>query len=402
MSSFETPSIAERLSDAPDVRRVILDAAAAARHPQCGTGARSAMTHAWVFTGPPGSGRSVAALCLAAALVCDGEPLGTSDAARSVFRGSHTDVVHIVPEELSIGVDAVRRIIEDASRMPTVAPWRVLILEDADRLTESAANALLKTVEEPPERTVIILCAPSVDPEDFSVTLRSRCRHVYVPTPSLREITRILVSEGATESDAALAAAASARHIGRARRLVRSPEAQQRRAQILGLAELINHGDQAFRAVSSLVKAVEQETKEAYQESNAAEVEALRTALGMGAKGKGAQKALRGAAGQIRKLEDQHKKQETRRIRDILDLSLVDLAGLYRDALMLSTRAGVALTHPDFEGLAGEIATSVPAPRIVECVDAISRCREQLGQNVRPAVAMDAMVGRIRLASGVR
>ncbi|MBZ8177567.1 DNA polymerase III subunit delta' [Corynebacterium poyangense] len=395
--------MADRLSDTPAVQRIILEAAQAAR--QTGT-STSAMTHAWVFTGPPGSGRSVAALCLAAALVCEAsdlEHLGTSEAAHKVFHDSHTDVVHVVPEELSIGVDRVRGIIRDAAKMPTVAPWRVLIMEDADRLTESAANTLLKTVEEPPERTVIILCAPSIDPEDFSVTLRSRCRHVYVPTPSRAEITRILVEEeGASHADAELAAAASARHIGRARRLVRSPEAQQRRAQILGLAELINHGDQAFRTVTAIVKAVQKETEESYAQANAEEIQKLKDALGMGAKGKGAHKALRGATGQIRDLEKQHKKQHTRRVRDVLDLALFDLAGLYRDALMLKTGANVELTHPDFEGLAREIAEGTDASRIVACVDAVRTCREQLGQNVTPAVAMDAMVGRIRIASGVR
>lgn len=405
-------TVAQRLAGAPAVQKAILAAAEEARRETSGAGAsgekssmqRAAMTHAWLFTGPPGAGRSNAALMLAQTLVCSGPTPGCGQCrdCRDVRNDTHTDVVHVIPQELSISVSAMRSFIEDAAKLPTVANWRVLVIEDADRLTDEAANALLKTVEEPPASTVIILCAPSTDPQDFSVTLRSRCRHVYVPTPSMAEITRILVEEeGATESDAQLAAAASLRHIGRARRLVRSPELQQRRAQILGLAELVFHGDLAFRGVTTLVKALTKEAKEAYAAQDEAEMEKLRTALGMGAKGKGVQRAMRGASGQIKDLEKRQQKRGTRRLRDSLDLALVDLAGLYRDALMLSTGADVELVHPDFEGAAREIAQRTDSAGVVACLDAVNLCREALGYNVSPQVAMDAMVGRLRLACGV-
>ena len=189
------------------------------------------MTHSWLFTGPPGSGRSQAALAFAAALVCT-DPnevgCGRCKGCRDALSGQHTDIVHVVPKELIIKTDYIREIVAQAARMPTVAPYRVLIIENADRLatsiTTAPADALLKTVEEPPERTVIIMCTPSTDPQDFSQTLRSRCRHVYVPSPSEDELVRILVEEeeGASEHDARLAAVSSLRHIGRARLLVRS------------------------------------------------------------------------------------------------------------------------------------------------------------------------------------
>src|SRR5680860_867661 len=143
--------------------------------------AGSPMTHAWLFTGPPGSGRSVAAVCFAAALQCEsaGDPgCGHCPACITTLAGTHADVRRVVPEGLSIGVDDMRMIVQLASRRPSAGCWQVLVIEDADRLTESASNALLKVVEEPPDRTVLLLCAPSVDPQDVSVTLRSRCRHV--------------------------------------------------------------------------------------------------------------------------------------------------------------------------------------------------------------------------------
>lgn len=404
-------SVPERLADLPAVRKTVVDAALAARARIRGVDAReygvegSAMTHSWLFTGPPGSGRSNAALALAAALVCSDpeEPgCGRCEDCRDVFNGSHTDVVHIVPQELTISVKSMERLIRDAASLPTVSDWRVVVLEDADRLSDGAANSLLKTVEEPPAHTIVILCAPSTDPDDFSVTLRSRCRHVYVKTPSHEEITRILIDEeNASESDAQLAAAASMRHIGRARKLVNSREVQQRRTEILNLAELVFHGDQAFQAVSRFVDPVKKQAKEALAEINDEELKKLEASLGAGGRGKGTQKVARGSKGQIKDLEQQQKLRETRQIRDILDLSLLDFSSLYRDALMLSVGAEVNLTHPDYRGLAEDLAAKISEDGLVQCLDAIAHCREQLGQNVPPKVAFDGMIGRIRKAAQV-
>lgn len=401
-----TRSVSERLAGTPAVRDIILSAAATAR----GQGDAYAMTHAWLFTGPPGSGRSNAALAFAAALMCENPDeigCGRCKGCRDALSGAHTDLVHVVPHTSTIKVDFVRdEIVAKAARLPTVAPWRVVIIENADRLatsiTTAPADALLKTVEEPPERTVIIMCAPSTDPQDFSQTLRSRCRHVYVPSPSEDELVRILVEEeGASEHDARLAAVSSLRHIGRARLLVRSEAIQQRRAMAINLAELVFHGPQAFQAVGSLLKAAEKEAVEAHKADDEAERAKLENALGMGAKGKGAAKALRSVASSVRQLEEEQKRRGTRRKRDMLDLVLVDLAGVYRDAMVVQSGAEVGLTHPDFEGLAREIAGQVSAEGLVECLEAIGQCRERLDQNVTPAVAFNGMIGRIRLACNV-
>ena len=165
------------------------------------------MTHAWLVTGPPGSGRSIAALCFAAALQCtaDGVPgCGECRACTTTMAGTHADVRRIIPEGLSIGVDEMRSIVQIASRRPSTGRWQVVVIEDADRLTEGAANALLKVVEEPPPSTVFLLCAPSVDPEDIAITLRSRCRHVALVTPSADAIAQVLIeTDGLAEEDAA-------------------------------------------------------------------------------------------------------------------------------------------------------------------------------------------------------
>lgn len=376
-------------------------AARAARAGEIG----SAMTHAWLFTGPPGSGRSIAAVAFAAALECDHPTVlgcGECEQCVKVRRGAHGDVLHIVPRELVISVKTVRdEIVTPAAKKPTVAKWRIVILDNADRLNDASGNSLLKTLEEPPAHTVIMLCAPSTDPDDVIPTLVSRSRHVYVPQPRVDDVVRILTRDGSvSEENARLAASATGNHIGRARRLVSDQEAQKRRASILHLAELIGHGDQAFLAVSDIVKKVTKAAEEDLAEENERELEKLRNALGMGAKGKGAHKALRGAASSIKELEDLQKKRKTRAIRDALDLSLTDLAGLYRDALLVASGADVSAVHPDFAGTAKDLA-SVGEPGLVACIDAIMKCREHIAVNVRPETAMDAMVGKIRLASKV-
>ncbi|PFG27431.1 DNA polymerase III subunit delta' [Corynebacterium renale] len=405
-STEPTRSVAERLADTPAVAATILRAAAAARRRIAGHATDAdayALAHSWVITGAPGSGRSEAAVAFAAALECtdpDEIGCGRCDACRGVFEGAHTDVEFVRPQGLVIPVKYVTEVLLPAAHtLPTVGKWRVVIIDNADRLNKESANALLKTVEEPPARTIILFCAPSTDPLDFIVTLRSRCRHLYVPSPSAREVARILVAEeGASEQDAQLAAHASLRHIGRARRLVTSPEMQRRRAQVLNVAELIAHREQGFQAMGALVKSVDKEVDDTWAEADAAEVAALERSLGVGARGKGAQKAVRGAAGQVKDLEKEIKRRATRRRRDLLDLSLVDLAGLYRDALLLAIGSDVAPIHPDFAPLAAELAENVGETGLLACLDAIQICRQQISVNVNPTIATDALVGRLRMA----
>ena len=257
------------------------------------------MTHAWLITGPPGSGRSIAALCFAAALQCtsDGAPgCGECRACTTTMAGTHADVRRIIPEGLSIGVDEMRDIVQIASRRPSTGRWQIVVIEDADRLTEGAANALLKVVEEPPPSTVFLLCAPSVDPEDISITLRSRCRHVALVTPRAgRHRAGADRHRRADEDDARWAASVSGGHVGRARRLATDEQARERRKRALGLARDAATPSRAYAAAEELVAAAEAEAKALTDDRNEAETEELRTALGAGGTGKGTAGALRGA-----------------------------------------------------------------------------------------------------------
>lgn len=358
------------------------------------------MTHAWLITGPPGSGRSVAALCFAAALQCtsDGTPgCGQCRACTTTMAGTHGDVRRVVPQGLSIGVAEARDIVGGASRRPTTGRLRIVIIEDADRLTEQAANALLKAVEEPPPSTVFLLCAPSVDPEDIAVTLRSRCRHVALVTPSAEAIAGVLMERDALgEEEARWAAAVSGGHVGRARRLATDPDARARRARALGLARDAVSPARAYAAVEELVAAAEAEAGALTEVRNETETEELMVALGAGGTGKGTSGVLRGAAGALKDLEKRQKSRRTRASRDALDRSLIDLATYFRDALMVSGGAdGVTPSHPDMADQVAALAAHASGERLLRCIEAVLACRTALAANVKPKFAVDAMVATV-------
>ena len=358
------------------------------------------MTHAWLITGPPGSGRSVAALCFAAALQCtaEGDPgCGQCRACTTTMAGTHADVRRIIPEGLSIAVAEMRAIVATASRRPTTGRWQIVVIEDADRLTEGAGNALLKVVEEPPPLTVFLLCAPSVDPEDIAITLRSRCRHVALVTPSADAIAGVLMEhDGLGAEEARWAAAVSGGHVGRARRLATDEEARARRARALGLARDAATPARAYAAVEELVAAAEAEAVALTAGRNETETEDLQIALGAGGTGKGTAGALRGAAGALKALEQRQKSRRTRASRDALDRSLIDLATYFRDALMVAGRAStVTPSHPDMAEKVAALAAHASSERLLRCIEAVLACREALAANVKPKFAVDAMVATV-------
>jgi DNA polymerase-3 subunit delta' len=390
-----------RLVGQASVEAELVAAAQAARGDSAhGVASQAAMTHAWLITGPPGSGRSVAALCFAAALQCtsDGVPgCGQCRACTTTMAGTHADVRRVIPEGLSIGVDDMRAIVQVASRRPSTGRWQVVLIEDADRLTEGAANVLLKVVEEPPPSTVFVLCAPSVDPEDIAITLRSRCRHIALVTPSAAAIAQVLVDSDGLDADIAdWAASVSGGHVGRARRLATDPEAGERRQRALGLARDAAMPARAYAAAEELVAAAEAEALVLTAGRDEAETEDLRTALGAGGTGKGTAGALRGAAGALKDLERRQKSRQTRASRDALDRALIDLATYFRDALLLATGTDtVRANHPDMSERAAAMAAHATPERLLRCIEAVLECREALAVNVKPRFAVDAMVATI-------
>ncbi|MEU6643284.1 DNA polymerase III subunit delta' [Saccharomonospora sp. NPDC046836] len=357
-----------------------------------------AMTHAWLFTGPPGSGRSVAARTFAAALECNlGLGCGECTGCRTTLAGTHADVRLVVPEGLSISVAEMRALVQAAARRPTTGRWQVVIIEDADRLTEGAANALLKAVEEPPERTVFLLCAPSDHPEDVSVTIRSRCRRITLRTPPAEAIAQVLVErDGVEEQMAQWAASVCGGHVGRARRLATDESARRRRDAVLRIPLGLRRPADVFACADELIKAAEDDATEESKARDEVEQDALRTAMGSGGTGKGVAAAKRAADAAVRQLEKRQKSRATRTQRDTLDLALVDLAGFYRDVLVTASSAGAALNHPDHaEHSAAAAAQWTPASALRR-LEAVLACREAIDLNVKPRIAVEAMVITLR------
>ena len=349
-----------------------------------------AMTHAWLFTGPPGSGRSVAARAFAAALLCPNGGCGVCPSCRQVRAGTHADLLLVRPEGLSYGVKQTRDLVLRAAGAPAGGRWLVVLFEDADRCTEQAANALLKAIEEPAPRTVWLLCAPSA--EDLVTTIRSRCRVMTLRVPPSSAVASVLVQRDGIDPDRALAAARAAQgHIGRARRLATDPSAAARRAAVLRVpVQAVSLGP-ALAAAASLVKTAEDEAKSVTEQLDEPEKGALRQAFGEGSTGKGVAKAMRGMAGALKDLEDRQKSRATRVKRDTLDGALLDLAAFYRDVLMVQLGADVELANADQDEELRRLASGSAPEATLRRIQAVMRCRERLTLNVAPLLAVEEM-----------
>jgi len=349
------------------------------------------MTHAWLFTGPPGSGRSTAARAFAAALQCPRGGCSECEACHTALAGTHADVEVVNTRTLSIGVDDARALVARAGRQPVGGRWQLMVVEDADRLTDQAANALLKAIEEPGERTVWLLCAPSVD--DVLPTIRSRCRLLALRTPPPAAVAEVLVRrDGVDPAMAAFAARAAQGHIGRARRLATDEQARLRRHEVMQLPLTLDLVSAAISAAGELVKAATEDAVEEVGAVAAAETADMKRALGVGA---GSRKPA-GAASQLKSLEDEQKKRATRAKRDGIDRALVDLAGFYRDVLVVQAAAPVELVNEEMRDPVTSVARHSTAEQTVRRIDAVLHAREQIELNVAPLLAVEAMTVALR------
>jgi len=352
-----------------------------------------AMTHAWLFTGPPGSGRSVAARAFAAALQCPTGGCGECRECRTALDGTHADVDLVSTEGLSIGVSMARQLVELAARRPSVGRWRVVVIEDADRLTEHSGNALLKAIEEPTSRTIWMLCAPSL--EDVLITLRSRSRHVRLRTPPAEAVAELLVRRDGIDPQMALYAARAAQsHVGLARRLATDEGTRIRRRDALRLAVRIRGVGDAVDAAADLVKIAEEEKDNSLTERNARELSRLLETLGADPTARTQPPHIRS---QIAALEKEQKTRATRVGRDVIDRSLTDLLSVYRDALVRHTGAPVAMVNQDNAALVDELAGLLGPEQLLAAMDAIGTARERIEANVAPLLALEAMTLDLRL-----
>lgn len=350
-----------------------------------------AMTHAWLVTGPPGSGRSTAARAFAAALQCPDQGCGHCHACTTVLGGTHPDVTVVATELLSIGIEETRSLVSLAQRAPSQGRWRVIVVEDADRMAERTSNVLLKAIEEPPPRTAWLLCAPS--PQDVVVTIRSRSRSVGLRVPPADAVAQLLVTrDGVAPELAAVVARAAQSHIGIARRLARDPEARERRDQVLAIPGEIRGVGDAVLAAGELVDVATADAKAATADRDAAErAELLRS---LGAEGGGTlPPALRS---QVTQLEKDQKRRATRAQRDVLDRAMVDLLSLFRDVLTVQLGADVELMNIEHAAQVRELAAASTPEQTLRRMDAIGVARTRLAGNVAPLLAIEAMTLALR------
>jgi DNA polymerase-3 subunit delta' len=345
------------------------------------------MTHAWLFTGPPGSGRSNAARAFAAALQCERGGCGECHSCTTARAGSHPDITVITTNGLSIVVDDIREYVRSSALRPALGRWQVLIIEDADRLTDKAAGALLKAIEEPASHTVWVLCAPAAD--DVIITIRSRSRLVTLRTPSTAAIEGLLVQRDGIEPELAHAvAAASQGHIGRARGLARDPAARERRRAIMAIPTSI-------RDLGDCLAAAAQINDEATARANAycdpadeRELADLRQSWGVEERGR----RPAGYAGVLSALEKDQKRRRTRLARDSIDGVLLDLLSFCRDVLAVQCATGADLVNADAAEDVHALAKLWSPESTIGRIDAIVECRTALTANAAPLLALERMM----------
>ena len=355
--------------------------------------AARAMSHAWLITGPPGSGRSVAATAFAAALHCTGEPVGCGQCpgCRTTLAKTNADVVFVATETSIITVDTARSLVQQAQSSPSQGKWRVLVVEDADRLGESGANALLKAIEEPPAHTVWLLCAPS--PEDMIATIRSRCRHLGLRIPRAGAVADLLVDEGVADPETALEAARAAQsHIGLARALARDPQMRQRRREIITAPARVRSVGEAVIAAGRLLETARAQADAQVGERNAREKSELLRQLGMDE----GERATKQSRALLRQLEEDQKRRAKRALTDALDRALVDLLAIYRDVLMVQLDSRQELINTDLSDLVHGIAADSSPAQTMARIDHIEQARRRLIANGNVLLVLEAMVVSLR------
>ncbi len=344
----------------------------------------SALSHAWLITGPPGSGRSTLAYAFAAALIA--EP-GDETAMRQVLAGTHPDVTALRTDKVIITIAEARALVERSYFAPSAGRYRVIVVEDADRMVERTSNVLLKALEEPPELTVWILCAPSE--ADLLPTIRSRVRSLRLREPDVADVARLIVLRtGVDEAVAEQAARHAQRHIGMAQRLATDEAARRRRDDTIRSVLGVRGVGDAVEVAGRIIQAATEDAKALTAERDAAERASLLRTVGI-AEGQAVPPALRA---QLSALEDDQKKRATRSLRDGIDRVLTDLQSLFRDVVMLQFGRDGELINRELRAELSALASAWPQTRTLVVLDHLAETRQSLERNVAPLLALESLL----------
>ncbi|WP_217182614.1 DNA polymerase III subunit delta' [Streptomyces sp. AC495_CC817] len=345
----------------------------------------AALSHAWLITGPPGSGRSTLAYAFAAALIAEGAD--DEHTMRQVLAGTHPDVTALRTDKVIITIAEARALVERSYFAPSAGRYRVIVVEDADRMVERTSNVLLKALEEPPEQTVWILCAPSE--ADLLPTIRSRVRSLRLREPDVADVARLIsLRTGVDEAVAEQAARHAQRHIGMAQRLATDDAARRRRDQTLRSVIGVRGVGDAVEVAGQIIQAATDDAKALTAERDAAERASLLRTVGI-AEGQAVPPALRA---QLSALEDDQKKRATRSLRDGIDRVLTDLQSLFRDVVMLQFGRADELINRELRAELTALAEAWPQARTLVVLDHLAETRQSLERNVAPLLALESLL----------
>lgn len=377
--------------DAPRVFRDVLSQPEAVTELLRELNKESDVHHAWLFTGPPGSGRSELAFSFASALVCENGGCGTCNACQMVAVGNHPDVQVLNTEKVQISIDEVSEFIEKSQQMPALANYRIMIIEDADRMAERTSNLLLKSLEEPPKGTIWMLCAPSE--ADLLPTIRSRVRRIMLKVPDVSDVAKLLVDKYDVDEKLALVSAAQAQsHVGMARRLATNASARDRRKQVLELVLSVVDVPSAINASEKVLKIAESDGAQLTGEQDEKERTELMARLGVNEDSK----LTPSSRSQLKKLEESQKRRATRSKRDGLDRVFVDLMGLYRDVLAVQLGTGQRLINPDLAREITQLASQISQAQAIHIIEKIQVIRYRMDRNVKDSLLLDSLMVSLR------
>ena len=344
----------------------------------------ASMTHAWMIVGPAGSGRSTLALAFAATLVSQGDD---DQALALVSAGTHPDVSVISTDRVTISIDEVRELVTQSYYAPSRSRWRVIVMEDADRMTERTSNVLLKALEEPPPQTVWILCAPST--QDVLPTIQSRVRTITLRTPSAEQVAELIHRREGVSHERALEAAREAQcHIGMATRLATDDDARSRRNHTVQAVLQLRSVSQAVTQAGALIAVANEDQKALLEKLDEQEREETLRSLGI-QPGGSVPAAVRSS---VKALEENQKRRATRSLRDGVDRICTDITSVLRDVLMIQLGAGGDLVNERFRAQLEQRASDTTAAHSLAAIDEVQVARDRIASNTPPQLALEAML----------